>query len=40
MIRIDYTNDTLGEIKTHILNGLELTEGIYVSDDEMYSWLF
>lgn len=40
MIRIDYTNNTLEEVKTHILNGLKLTEGIYVSASEMYSWLF
>ena len=40
MIRIDYTNNTLEDVKTHILNGFKLTEGIYVSSPEMYSWLF
>lgn len=40
MIRIDYTNNTFDKVKNHILNGFKLSEGIYVSNPELYSWLF
>lgn len=39
IIRIDYLQDTVDKIKSHIITAIQSQQNIYLSDEKMYEWL-